>query len=304
MFATKGLTVALGSKLLLGAEGGGAAGEITFSGTTRETTTVLRTRRPLWLSARTVLVIRAGGASIDAPGSCNAIKAIAFSVKQNRINLSDPVKYRIFIIRRLSLDRACCYHSSMDAADGEWAGFVLVGGASSRMGRDKARLPFRGKTLVEHVAAAVAEAAGSAILIGAPERYEGMGFARLADNRLGLGPLAGIQTALDATRATWNLIVACDMPALSGGFLRSLIEAAEGSQADCLIPIGPSGRLEPLCAAYHSVCRHAIRQALDRGVRKVTDGLAGLRIATWKVAESHWFSNVNTVDEWIGHTHG
>jgi molybdopterin-guanine dinucleotide biosynthesis protein A len=172
------------------------------------------------------------------------------------------------------------------------------------MGRDKARLPFRGKTLVEHVAAAVAEAAGSAVLVGAPERYEGMRFPRLADTRAGLGPLAGIQTALEATHAIWNLIVACDMPEVSGAFLRLLMEAAEGSEADCLIPIGPSGRPEPLCAAYRSVCRHAVRQALDRGVRKVTDGLAGLRIATWQVAESHWFSNVNTAEDWIGHTHG
>jgi molybdopterin-guanine dinucleotide biosynthesis protein A len=192
----------------------------------------------------------------------------------------------------------------MDAAGCERAGFVLVGGASSRMGRDKARLPFRGKTLVEHVAAVVAEAAGSAVLVGAPERYAGMCFPRLADNRAGLGPLAGIQTALEATHATWNLIVACDMPEVSGAFLRSLMEAAERSEADCLIPIGPSGRLEPLCAAYHSECRHAVRHALDRGVRKVTDGLAGLRIATWEDAESHWFSNVNTAEDWIGHTHG
>ena len=185
------------------------------------------------------------------------------------------------------------------------AGFVLVGGASSRMGRDKASLPFQGKTLVEHVASAVAEAAGWVTLVGAPERYQGLHFPRLADGHAGCGPLGGIHTALSAPGAApWNLIVACDMPGVDADFLRSLLAAAEGSEADCLIPVGPSGWLEPLCAAYRGTCLHTIGAALDRGVRKVTGGLAGLRVATWSVAESHWLSNVNTPEEWIAQTHG
>lgn len=184
------------------------------------------------------------------------------------------------------------------------AGFVLVGGASSRMGRDKAALPYRGRTLVEHVASAVAGAAGSVTLVGAPERYQALGFPLLADRHPGAGPLGGIHTALAAARGEWNLVVACDMPAVTAPFLRSLLDAAEASAADCLLPAGPSGRLEPLCAVYHARCRDEIARALGRDVRKVTEGLAGLRVTTWQVADSHWFSNVNTAEEWIGHTHG
>jgi len=184
------------------------------------------------------------------------------------------------------------------------AGFVLVGGRSSRMGRDKARLPLHGKTLVEHVASAVAEAAGSVTLVGAPDRYQSLGFPILPDSRPGAGPLAGIHTALSASRADWNLIAACDMPVISAPFLQSLLAAAESSAADCLIPSGASGLPEPLCAVYHSRCRAAIQAALDRGVRKVMDGLAGLRIATRSVPDSDWFRNVNTPEEWANYLHG
>src|SRR5205807_1875209 len=115
------------------------------------------------------------------------------------------------------------------------AGFVLVGGNSSRMGQDKACLPFQGKTLLEHVAAAVAEAAGSVTLVGAPERYQSLGFPIIADSRPGAGPLAGIHTALSISHADWNMIVACDMPGISAPFLKSLLAAAAASGADCLI---------------------------------------------------------------------
>jgi molybdopterin-guanine dinucleotide biosynthesis protein A len=185
-----------------------------------------------------------------------------------------------------------------------WAGFVLVGGSSSRMGQDKASLPYRGKKLIEHIAAAVAEAAGSATLIGPPDRYRDLGFPVVPDGRPGLGPLTGIHTALCESPAAWNLIAACDLPAISGAFLKMLKAAAEASAADCLIPAGPSGQLEPLCAAYHSRCRDTIGKALDRRVRKVTDGIAGLRISIWNVPESSWFQNVNTPEEWTSYQNG
>lgn len=169
------------------------------------------------------------------------------------------------------------------------------------MGKDKALLRFRGGVMAGHVAAAVAAAAGSATLIGDPQKYGHLGYPVLPDRTPGKGPVGGIETALASTAADWNLVLACDLPAVSPDFLRALLDAAERSGADALLPAGPSGRLEPLCAVYHRRCRQPLRRALDAGVLKVTDALAGLRLAPWTVTDSECFQNVNTPAEWAAY---
>ena len=180
-----------------------------------------------------------------------------------------------------------------------FGGFVLAGGQSRRMGRDKGLLEWHGVPLASHVARAVADAAGSVTLIGRPETYGHLGYPVVPDDNPGLGPLGGIATALRHSDALWNLVVACDMPAVTAGFLSSLYATACASDCDCLLPQRPAGILEPLCAAYHRDSLPAIREALARGVRKVTAGLTGLRIHTWPVDDEHWFANVNTPDDWL-----
>jgi molybdenum cofactor guanylyltransferase len=177
------------------------------------------------------------------------------------------------------------------------AGFVLVGGNSSRMGRDKALLPMDGTTLLEHIAARVREAAGSATLIGSPERYQGMGYTVLPDLTHDRGPLGGVFTALSATHADWNLIVACDMPAVTADFFEDLLRAAEASAADCLIPATAAG-LEPLCAVYHRRCRDAADRALGRNIRKMHDFVSNLHAQKWPVADASCLLNANTPEEW------
>jgi molybdenum cofactor guanylyltransferase len=144
------------------------------------------------------------------------------------------------------------------------AGFVLVGGRSSRMGRDKALLEWHGTPLAEHVAQAVFHAAGSVVLIGDPSRYGGLGYEVRADERPGLGPAGGVATALRLGRAEWNLMVACDMPKISQEALRLLLERTETSQANCIVPVGSNCDPEPLCAVYHSRCL----PLLDRAIRE------------------------------------
>jgi len=183
------------------------------------------------------------------------------------------------------------------------AGFVLVGGASSRMGRDKALLPYRGRTLAEHVASTVREAAGSVTLIGPTERYNALGFPVVADLVAGHGPLGGILTALAVSAADWNLIVACDMPLLSAAFLESLLIEATEAGGDCLVPTS-GGRLEPLCAVYHRAALPLIREAIEDNRRKVTDALAGLHIVRRAVSQAVWFENLNTPEDWASHNHG
>jgi molybdopterin-guanine dinucleotide biosynthesis protein A len=193
--------------------------------------------------------------------------------------------------------------SSSMSDDVRAAGFVLAGGASSRMGRDKALLELDGCPLLVRAARLLESVVATVTIVGPPERLAGLGFPVVADDWPGAGPLGGIATALRVSACGWNLIVACDLPYLTTGWLEYLVRRAQASAADAVLPEGSRGA-EPLCAVYHQRCRPVIAAALAGGVRKVTDGLAGSPpLAVERVTEAEWkafdsdgwlFKNMNT----------
>jgi molybdopterin-guanine dinucleotide biosynthesis protein A len=75
------------------------------------------------------------------------------------------------------------------------------------MGRDKALLPFKGRTLVECVALEVHAVTGGVILVGNINRHSYLSYPVIVFP--GRGPLSGIHAALTVSRSEWNLIVAC-----------------------------------------------------------------------------------------------
>ena len=178
------------------------------------------------------------------------------------------------------------------------AGFVLVGGASTRMKQDKALLPIGGRTLAEHIASVVFQAAGNTTLIGQPERYGHLGYPVFPDLRPGQGPLSGIETALSLELAEWNLIVACDLPQASARLFTDLLQTAETSGSDCVLPVSDDGRPQPLAAVWNLRALDSVRSALDRGVRKVTDAIQNNNVLLWPISDRHFFQNVNTPEEW------
>ena len=180
------------------------------------------------------------------------------------------------------------------------AGFILAGGASSRMGRDKAQLEIGGATLLMRTARLLEPLIASVTVIGPRERYASLGLRVVPDERTGLGPLGGIATALRISPSPWSLIVGCDLPFLTSAWLGYLIARAGVSSADVVLAESTHGP-EPLCAIYHKRCEPAIAEVLDQGVRKVTDALARLAVekviaADWKAFDSDgWlFKNINT----------
>jgi len=186
------------------------------------------------------------------------------------------------------------------------AGFVLTGGASRRMGRDKALLPFRDATLVEWVAGVVRDAAGCVHLVGGSERYSHLGFPVLEEAFAGMGPLSGIEAALRLGGSEWNLVVACDLPGIRADGLRELLGDAERHGGRAIAATGSRGRGEPLCAVYHSSCLPVVQTMLAGGRLKATEllDLAGARLvlAPWM----HGIRNVNTPEDWTeaGRTSG
>jgi molybdopterin-guanine dinucleotide biosynthesis protein A len=165
------------------------------------------------------------------------------------------------------------------------AAFILTGGASSRMGRDKGLLDFGGVPLIVHMARLIEPLVASVTVVGSPRRYAALGVPAIADQEsvdreskgIQRGPLTGIATALAKTRWPWNLIIACDLPYLSGAWLEWLLSRATPSRGQVVIPRSAHG-LEPLAAVYRRECGGPIAAALARGARKVTDVIEQLRM--------------------------
>lgn len=181
------------------------------------------------------------------------------------------------------------------------AGYILVGGKSSRLGRDKALAEIEGQPLALRLAGVLRAAAGSVTLVGSPEKYGHLGLRIIPDTRENFGPLAGLQAALEDSSSGWNLVLACDMPHVTGDFLRFLSRKAQDSKADILLPVDVSGRPEPLCAAYSLRCRDAIRRAVEQEIHKMTRAFEGLTVQHLQPADyalfnrgGSLFANLNT----------
>ncbi len=105
-------------------------------------------------------------------------------------------------------------------------GFVLAGGESRRMGRDKALLEFCGRPLMENALGILHDAGLEAQIAGARTALER--FAPVvADAEPGLGPLGGICAALAACRARWAVFLPVDFPLLPASLIAFLLFRAE-----------------------------------------------------------------------------
>lgn len=122
-------------------------------------------------------------------------------------------------------------------------GFVLAGGASKRMGQDKANLLVGGKAMGTRVAE-VLKAGGceSVTIVGKGEVLKGLGFPVLLESRPEHHPLFGVAAAMRAAQGPYILIAPCDLVNLDPETVRQLL--AKGTP--CVASGG--ARIHPLLA--------------------------------------------------------
>jgi molybdopterin-guanine dinucleotide biosynthesis protein B/molybdopterin-guanine dinucleotide biosynthesis protein len=155
-------------------------------------------------------------------------------------------------------------------------GAVLAGGRSRRLGRDKALISSRGRTLVGR-AVDLLEGLFARVVLVAPGRpeYAALEVERLADRWPDAGPLAGIEAALFSAAGSPVFVLACDLPMVDAELVTSLAAVRPDFGAD-----GPAARLaqadgvlQPLCGLYGAACGPVFTRALERGVRPMHEAL-------------------------------
>lgn len=185
------------------------------------------------------------------------------------------------------------------------AGFVLVGGQSRRMGRDKALLELEGRPLFLRIANLLQPYVKTVTLLGPPARYSGFGFPVLADQQPGQGPVGALYTALKNSSCDWNLFFACDLPLLNRRVIELLLRRVSDTDAQAVVPLA-GDRWQPLCAAYHHSCVAAMEMMFEQRRHLALAGLLSLLhvdVLTTEPRESlgEWeemFLNVNTREQW------
>jgi molybdopterin-guanine dinucleotide biosynthesis protein A len=176
----------------------------------------------------------------------------------------------------------------------EVAGVVLTGGASRRMGRDKALMLVDGVPMAVRVATAMIAAGAHPVVAlgGDAGALAECGLEVVADRWPGEGPLGAIVTAFGWVPHDIAVIAACDLPWLDANVLQTLVDALEAGEAD--VAAARTDRREPLCAAWRvRRCRDRLAAAFVGGERAVHVALQELAVAEVDVAVSA-LHNVNT----------
>ena len=188
-------------------------------------------------------------------------------------------------------------------ADRPVYGLVLAGGESRRMGRDKALLKRDGKTQLRHVVDLL-ETVSERVFVSARREQqddaERSRFERIVDRYEGIGPVAGILTALEEhPEADW-LVIACDLPNIDAPTLHYLLQHRSETQPFTAFRSSYDELPEPLCAVYRSGSDAVVRQFVDDGIvcpRKIL-----IRSDTCLLQQPNpaALDNVNTPDDLAG----
>lgn len=153
---------------------------------------------------------------------------------------------------------------------GDVTGALLLGGKSTRMGRDKAHLEWRGETLSMRASKLLAGLFLETLLVGGDPEPLAPG-RRVSDSS---GPgcaLRGLVAALEAATSPRVVVVATDLPFLSEDLLLALTAWPE---SDVVVPVDAHG-IHPLCAIYRrEICLPVARRNLESGQLSLRDLLA------------------------------
>jgi molybdenum cofactor guanylyltransferase len=135
--------------------------------------------------------------------------------------------------------------------------FVLAGGQSTRMGRDKALLEFAGRPLIAHALSLLAQAGLTPAIAGS--RSDLLAFAPLVgDIETGRGPLAGICAALASTSAHHAVFLSVDQPLLPPSLIACLLHHARVTASAVTVP-----SLNAIAQTFPAVVNRAVLPVLQ-----------------------------------------
>lgn len=154
---------------------------------------------------------------------------------------------------------------------------ILAGGKSTRMGINKALLPFKEITLIEAIAKECEDFSSIILSVNDLETYKNIGYQLVQDEKDGFGPIEGIYQILKKVETEYVLILAADMPYINKTFLNKfcscmdnpdLLMDNQGEMPGCIV-LRADNMLEPLCSLYSKKTLPYIKQMREKAEHKL-----------------------------------
>lgn len=176
------------------------------------------------------------------------------------------------------------------------AAVILAGGASRRMGRDKATLPYDGTTLVERMVEILRPRCATIFVIAAPgQPLPALDAEVLRDEVRGVGPLLATARGLRAAAVAGlelAFVSAVDMPLLSVDLLDELTGPAVRLRADVVLPW--DGRDHYLAGVYRTSLAQKAAELVAAGERSMRSLVERVDTQRIVMPEQVSLTNVNT----------
>lgn len=178
-------------------------------------------------------------------------------------------------------------------------GYILAGGKSSRMRKDKGLMVLNGKAVVQQIIEQLQPAVEKLFLVTGNSTYEQFGFEVIQDKIINSGPAGGIHAALFHTDKNLNFIVGCDMPFINTKGINFVIENSGPSRIT--LPRHDNG-IEPLFGIYTKECFTQWECLIHSGVIKLHKMITHFDPDIIDVSENtpfrnNFFSNLNTMSD-------
>ncbi|MBD2343830.1 molybdenum cofactor guanylyltransferase [Anabaena subtropica] len=189
---------------------------------------------------------------------------------------------------------------------------VLAGGKSSRMGQDKALIPFQGVPLLKLVCTTAASCADTVYVVTPwPERYQhlvlpGCQFIEevplLGESRnepLTHGPLIGFAQGLAQVKTDWVLLLACDLPKLRVEVLQEWSSGLDSVPEEAIAALAHHAKgWEPLCGFYRRRCLPQLLEFISQGGRSFQQWLQYHSVQVLTLPTPEILFNCNTPEDW------
>jgi molybdopterin-guanine dinucleotide biosynthesis protein A len=177
----------------------------------------------------------------------------------------------------------------------QMAGVLLTGGASSRMGTDKALLVVNGETLAARSARVLSAVCDPVIEVGPNVS----GLPAIQEDPAGAGPLVALLAGVGALGDPRPVVLlACDLPFVEPALLSMLVE---WPGTGTVIPV-VDGRHQYACARYGGATLERAKAAVRAGessLRAIADaGFETITESEWgEVADARAFADVDTPED-------